>query len=64
MKSLGANHGTTSHINDLKVMYMLAYVVHDENKMKKALDAISRSKYAESTKNSAYRFLKKWESSR
>jgi hypothetical protein len=62
--ALGNNHGTSSHINDLVLMYKIASLVDDAEKMESAIASIGRAHYAESTKRKALRDLDKWETAR
>jgi len=61
MASLGNNHGTVSHLNDLMTLYKMASMVNDSVKMDKFLNAIVNSNYADSTKQNALRKLNRWE---
>ena len=61
MASLGNNHGTVSHLNDLMTLYKMASMVNDSVKMDKFLNAIINSNYADSTKHNALRKLNRWE---
>lgn len=61
MKSLGNNHGTSSHLKDLMIMYKMASLVNDSEKMERFLKSIEISAYSDSSKASAFCKLRKWE---